>query len=220
MWVPIQRGGRQVLTTNNQPFSLNPNCKNLAEYRDVSENYQFAEDEDSLEIVGLPGRNGLQMFTFSKEGEYARVNYAQQYNIRGSLTLPVLERGSGNCLYGELCWHLYIALCNLSLLRHPEHNSVVAGCVFHKFNRMLCNLQSEQTGPTLKRSWSDAQLHEFVQEDSELLVRSYSHKIFSEHASTEAPPPVPKDNNIDTLKSKSDFWGRKGPIQSAISLGP
>ncbi|KAL2455187.1 Protein NLP1 [Forsythia ovata] len=89
-----------------------------------------------------------------------------------------------------------------------------------KMSGRLQQLQSEQTGPTLKRSWSDAQLHEFVQEDSELLVRSYSHKIFSEHASTEAPPPVPKDNNIDTLKSKSDFWGRKGPIQSAISLGP
>ncbi|KAL2459907.1 Uncharacterized protein Adt_43327 [Abeliophyllum distichum] len=69
-------------------------------------------------------------------------------------------------------------------------------------------LLSEQTGPMLKRSWSEAQLHEFEQEDSELLVRSYSHKIVSEHASTEAPPPVPKDNNIDTLRVKVTF-GKK-----------
>ncbi|KAL0422992.1 UNVERIFIED_CONTAM: protein NLP1 [Sesamum latifolium] len=47
IWVPVKKGGRQVLTTNNQPFSLNPNCKNLADYRDVSRSYQFAADEGS-----------------------------------------------------------------------------------------------------------------------------------------------------------------------------
>ncbi|KAK6143337.1 hypothetical protein DH2020_023685 [Rehmannia glutinosa] len=74
IWIPVKRGGRQVLTTNNQPFSLNPHYKNLADYRDVSENYQFAADSDSKEFVGLPGRVFLNklpewtpMFASSKE---------------------------------------------------------------------------------------------------------------------------------------------------------
>ncbi|KAI3446346.1 hypothetical protein Pfo_003011 [Paulownia fortunei] len=105
IWVPVKRGGRQVLTTNNQPFSLNPNCKNLADYRDVSRNYQFAVDEDSKEFAGLPGRVFLKKLPewtpdvrFFKREEYPRVNYAQQYDVRGSLALPVFEQGSGNCL--------------------------------------------------------------------------------------------------------------------------
>ncbi|GFQ01852.1 protein nlp5 [Phtheirospermum japonicum] len=107
IWVPVKKGGRQVLTTNNQPFSLDPSCKNLAEYRDVSRNYQFAADRDSIDkdFVGLPGRvflNKLPEWTpdvrFFKREEYPRVTHAQQYDVRGSLALPVFERGSGNCL--------------------------------------------------------------------------------------------------------------------------
>ncbi|KAK6118695.1 hypothetical protein DH2020_047552 [Rehmannia glutinosa] len=105
IWVPVKRGGRQVLTTNNQPFSLNPTFKNLQDYRDVSRNYQFAADQDSKEFIGLPGRvflNKLPEWTpdvrFFKREEYPRVSYAQQYDVRGSLALPVFERGSGNCL--------------------------------------------------------------------------------------------------------------------------
>ncbi|PIN14777.1 hypothetical protein CDL12_12594 [Handroanthus impetiginosus] len=105
IWVPVKRGGRQVLTTNNQPFSLNPNCKNLADYRDVSRNYQFAAEEDAKEFAGLPGRvflNKLPEWTpdvrFFKREEYPRVNHAQRYDVRGSLALPVFEQGSGNCL--------------------------------------------------------------------------------------------------------------------------
>ncbi|KAK4477274.1 hypothetical protein RD792_016488 [Penstemon davidsonii] len=105
IWVPVKKGGKQVLTTNNQPFSLNPKCKNLAEYRDVSRNYQFAADEDSKEFAGLPGRvflNKLPEWTpdvrFFKREEYPRVTQAQQLDVRGSLALPVFEQGSGNCL--------------------------------------------------------------------------------------------------------------------------
>lgn len=105
IWVPVKRGGKQVLTTNNQPFSLNPNCKNLADYRDVSRGYHFAADEDSKESEGLPGRvflNKLPEWTpdvrFFKREEYPRVNDAKQYQVRGSLALPVFERGSGKCL--------------------------------------------------------------------------------------------------------------------------
>ncbi|KAI3447888.1 hypothetical protein Pfo_004553 [Paulownia fortunei] len=105
IWIPVKRGGRQVLTTNNQPFSLNPHCKNLADYRDVSQNYQFAADADSKEFFGLPGRvflNKLPEWTpdvrFFKREEYPRVNHAQQYDVRGSLALPVFEQGRGICL--------------------------------------------------------------------------------------------------------------------------
>lgn len=105
IWVPVKRGGKQVLTTKNQPFSFNPNCKNLADYRDVSRGYQFAADEDSKESAGLPGRvfvNKLPEWTpdvrFFKREEYPRVNDAKQYEVRGSLALPVFERGSGKCL--------------------------------------------------------------------------------------------------------------------------
>ncbi|XP_051138008.1 protein NLP5-like [Andrographis paniculata] len=105
IWVPVKRGGRQVLTTNNQPFSLNPNCKNLVDYRAVSRNFQFAADEESKEFTGLPGRvfqNKLPEWTpdvrFFRREEYPRVNHAQQYDVRGSVALPVFEQGSGNCL--------------------------------------------------------------------------------------------------------------------------
>ncbi|CAK9153906.1 unnamed protein product [Ilex paraguariensis] len=105
IWVPVKRAGRHVLTTNNQPFSLNPNCKSLAHYRDVSRSYQFAAEEGSKELFGLPGRVFLKKLPewtpdvrfFNKE-ECPRINYAQQYNVRGSLALPVFERGSGTCL--------------------------------------------------------------------------------------------------------------------------
>lgn len=56
IWVPVNRGGRRVLTTNDQPFSLDPSCPRLARYRDISVNYQFSAEEDSSELAGLPGR--------------------------------------------------------------------------------------------------------------------------------------------------------------------
>lgn len=105
LWVPVKRGGRQFLTTNNQPFSLNPSCKNLAEYRDVSRNFQFAADKDSKDFPGLPGRVFLKKLPewtpdvrFFKQEEYPRVTHAQQFHVRGSVALPVFERGSGKCL--------------------------------------------------------------------------------------------------------------------------
>ncbi|KAL7082915.1 hypothetical protein ACP275_14G130900 [Erythranthe tilingii] len=105
IWIPVKRGSRQVLTTNNQPFSMNPNSKNLSDYRDVSQSYQFAADEDSREFVGLPGRVFLNKLPewapdvrFFRREDYQRVNHAQQYDVRGSLALPVFEQGSGVCL--------------------------------------------------------------------------------------------------------------------------
>ncbi|KAK2978703.1 hypothetical protein RJ640_026921 [Escallonia rubra] len=105
MWVPMNRGGRHVLTTNNQPFSVNENCKSLAKYRDVCRSYQFAAEEDSKELVGLLSRVFLKMLPewtpdvrFFRKEEYPRIGYARQYNVSGSVALPLFEEGSGTCL--------------------------------------------------------------------------------------------------------------------------
>ncbi|KAK3038833.1 hypothetical protein RJ639_028555 [Escallonia herrerae] len=105
IWVPVDRAGRNVLSTNDQPFSLDLNCPNLASYRDISRKYQFAADRDSKEIVGLPGRvytSRVPEWTpdvrfFSRE-EYPRVGHAQQFDVRGTLAVPVFEQGSHRCL--------------------------------------------------------------------------------------------------------------------------
>ncbi|XP_057794180.1 protein NLP5-like [Salvia miltiorrhiza] len=105
VWVPVTRGGRRVLTTNNQPFSLDLNCPKLAHYREISVNFLFPADEDSMEVVGLPGRvyrNKAPEWTpdvrfFSWE-EYPRVAHAHQYDVRGTLAVPILQQGSCDCL--------------------------------------------------------------------------------------------------------------------------
>ncbi|CAM8932371.1 unnamed protein product [Rhodiola kirilowii] len=104
IWVPINRQGKCVLITSDQPFTVNSNSQSLAYYRNVSEKYQFpAEEGDSL--VGMPGRVFLGKMPewtpdvrFFRKDEYPRVDYAQQYNVRGSLALPVFERKTGACL--------------------------------------------------------------------------------------------------------------------------
>ncbi|KAM3292010.1 protein NLP2 [Capsicum chacoense] len=105
IWVPVKRGGKHVLVTNNQPYFINPNSQSLLEYRYVSQNYQFAAEKDSKELVGLPGRVFLKKLPewtpdvrFFKREEYPRVNYAHQHNVRGSIAVPVFESGSGTCL--------------------------------------------------------------------------------------------------------------------------
>lgn len=105
VWVPVTRGGKRVLTTYDQPFTLDLNCPKLANYREISVNYHFPAEEDSKEAVGLPGRvfrnkapewtPDVRFFTWD---EYPRVGHAQQYDVRGTLAVPVLEQGSCNCL--------------------------------------------------------------------------------------------------------------------------
>lgn len=104
IWVPVKRGDKQVLTTNDQPFALDAN-ESLANYRDVSRKYHFPADEGSEESVGLPGRVFLEKVPewtpdvrFFRSEEYPRVDHAQRYEVRGSFALPVFERGSGTCL--------------------------------------------------------------------------------------------------------------------------
>lgn len=105
IWVPVKREGQNVLSTDNQPFSLDPKSKSLECYRNASSSYQFAAEEDSKENFGLPGRVFVKKWPewtpdvrlLTKE-VFPRVGFAQQFNVRGSLALPVFERGSGACL--------------------------------------------------------------------------------------------------------------------------
>ncbi|OMO79988.1 Phox/Bem1p [Corchorus capsularis] len=104
IWVPVKKEGKNVLTTEGQPYSLNTNCKSLEFFRNASKSYSFPAEEDS-KAVGLPGRvylGKLPEWTpdvrFFKKNEYPRVDFAHQYNVGGSLALPVFERGSGTCL--------------------------------------------------------------------------------------------------------------------------
>ncbi|CAH8329383.1 unnamed protein product [Eruca vesicaria subsp. sativa] len=105
IWVPIQQEGKNFLTTLEQPHSFNPKHLSLKRYRDASVSYNFLADEDSKESVGLPGRvflGKLPEWTpdvrFFRSEEYPRIKEAQRCDVRGSLALPVFERGSGICL--------------------------------------------------------------------------------------------------------------------------
>ncbi|KAG6502880.1 protein NLP1-like [Zingiber officinale] len=105
LWVPMKRGDRLVLTTYSQPFTLTSNSEKLVNYREVSTNYQLSAEENSGEALGLPGRvfvgrlpewtPDVQYFT---SYEYPRVNYAQLFDIRGSVALPVFDHGCQSCL--------------------------------------------------------------------------------------------------------------------------
>ncbi|VYS52607.1 unnamed protein product [Arabidopsis thaliana] len=105
IWVPIQQEGKSFLTTWAQPHLFNQEYSSLAEYRHVSETYNFPADEGMKDFVGLPGRVFLQKFPewtpdvrFFRRDEYPRIKEAQKCDVRGSLALPVFERGSGTCL--------------------------------------------------------------------------------------------------------------------------
>ncbi|KAI6688486.1 hypothetical protein NL676_025314 [Syzygium grande] len=105
IWVPVNRGDRRFLTTNDQPFSLNPSSRRLSKYREISVNYQFSVEEDSKELMGLPSRVFLGKVPewtpdvrFFRSDEYARVDHAQHFDVRGTLALPVFEQGSRTCL--------------------------------------------------------------------------------------------------------------------------
>ncbi|EOA29831.1 hypothetical protein CARUB_v10012927mg [Capsella rubella] len=105
IWVPIQQEGKSFLTTWAQPHLFNQEYSSLAEYRHVSETYNFPADEGLNDFVGLPGRVFLQKLPewtpdvrFFRRDEYPRIKEAQKCDVRGSLALPVFERGSGTCL--------------------------------------------------------------------------------------------------------------------------
>lgn len=105
VWVPISRGGRHFLTTCGQPFWLDANSQSLVSYRSVSTSYQFSAEENSTEVVGLPGRVFLGKVPewtpdvrYFSSSEYLRVDHAHRYNVSGSTAFPVFKRGRQSCL--------------------------------------------------------------------------------------------------------------------------
>ncbi|XP_065847367.1 protein NLP5-like [Euphorbia lathyris] len=126
LWVPVNRGGRRVLTTHDRCFALVPNCQRLAHYRDISINYQFSAEEDSSDMVGLPGRVFLSKVPewtpdvrFFRSDEYPRIGHAQQYDVRGTLALPVFDQGSRTCL-----GVIEVVTTSQKVQYHPELESV------------------------------------------------------------------------------------------------
>lgn len=105
IWVPIKRGLKSFLTTVQQPHFFHPTSTRLIYFREVSEQYEFPTDEQTKQAVGLPGRVFLGKVPewtpnvcFFRHEEYPRVNHANALDVRGSIALPVFERGSGDCL--------------------------------------------------------------------------------------------------------------------------
>ncbi|CAH8353385.1 unnamed protein product [Eruca vesicaria subsp. sativa] len=104
LWVPVERGRRRVLSTEEQPYSLSQS-QSLALYRDISAGYSFAAEVGSDQLVGLPGRVFLNRrpewtpdVRFLRSEEYLRIGYAHRYQVRASLALPLFQGPSGNCL--------------------------------------------------------------------------------------------------------------------------
>ncbi|XP_031390174.1 protein NLP2-like isoform X2 [Punica granatum] len=104
IWVPVKKEGRQVLTTDEQPFTVGLSSRGLESYRRVSRAYHFPAD-GSKEFVGLPGRvflGKLPEWTpdvrFFRSEEYPRIDHAKLCDVRGSMAVPVFEQGSGTCM--------------------------------------------------------------------------------------------------------------------------
>ncbi|XP_050376630.1 protein NLP4-like isoform X2 [Argentina anserina] len=106
VWLPVNRGGRRVLTTNDLLSSLDSSCPRLAKYHDISVKYEFSIGGNSKELVeGLPGRvfsakvpewtPDVRLF---RRDEYPRVGDAKRYDVRGTFALPIFEQGCQTCL--------------------------------------------------------------------------------------------------------------------------
>ncbi|KAI5073235.1 hypothetical protein GOP47_0011248 [Adiantum capillus-veneris] len=105
VWFPRDLSGTTVLTTHGQPFLLRTSMDSLALYREVSTRYMFSVGQGPEAFPGLPGRVFLKRspewtpnVQYYSRSEYLRVNDARNCNVRGSIAVPVLEDGSGDCV--------------------------------------------------------------------------------------------------------------------------
>ncbi|KAL2524929.1 Protein NLP7 [Abeliophyllum distichum] len=105
VWAPVKNGGRYVLTTSGQPFVLDPNTNGLHQYRLVSLMYMFSLDGETDGVLGLPGRvfrHKLPEWTpnvqYYSSKEFPRLDHALNYNVRGTLALPVFEPSGQSCV--------------------------------------------------------------------------------------------------------------------------
>lgn len=129
IWVPVNKGSKQVLVTDDQPYSLNPNCHKLANYRYASTSYEFEVEEDSNVASGLPARVFKEKVPewspdvrlFNKD-EYPRIGYAQQFDVRGTVAVPIFETGNRSCL-----GVLEVVMTNQHISYHSELEKVCKG---------------------------------------------------------------------------------------------
>ncbi|XP_042024496.1 protein NLP7-like isoform X2 [Salvia splendens] len=105
VWAPVKNGSRYVLTTSGQPFVLDPNSNGLHQYRLVSLAYMFSVDGDTDGDLGLPGRVFRQKLPewtpnvqYYTSKEFPRLSHALNYNVRGTLALPVFEPSGQSCV--------------------------------------------------------------------------------------------------------------------------
>ncbi|XP_059645284.1 protein NLP6-like isoform X2 [Cornus florida] len=105
VWAPVRNGNRYVLTTSGQPFVLDAHSNGLHRYRMASLMYKFSVGEESDEMLGVPGRvfkHKLPEWTpnvqYYSSKEYPRLTHALNYNVCGSLALPVFEPLGQSCV--------------------------------------------------------------------------------------------------------------------------
>ncbi|XP_050232770.1 protein NLP2-like [Mercurialis annua] len=101
IWMPVNKGGRNFLTTIDQLFFVSSDCKNLEFYRKAVQGYQFSLEGN----IGFPGRVFLEKLPdwsgdvrLFRDDEYPFGIQASKYKISGCIAVPVLEPNSGACL--------------------------------------------------------------------------------------------------------------------------
>jgi hypothetical protein len=122
VWMPVTQGNNKLfLTTRDQPYVLERKNDQLWSFRSVSEKYDFpAGDNNNKESTGAGGGGDRGFFCCTGDlpvrvflnqapewtpnvqlyssAEYLRVEEAQRYDVRGTVSVPVLNPVSRTCL--------------------------------------------------------------------------------------------------------------------------
>ncbi|KAG7031068.1 Protein NLP7 [Cucurbita argyrosperma subsp. argyrosperma] len=105
VWAPVKNGDKVVLSTSGQPFVLDTQSNGLHRYRLVSLTYMFSLDTELDGSLGLPGRVFQQKLPewtpnvqYYSSKEYSRLRHALDYNVQGTLALPVFDPSGQSCL--------------------------------------------------------------------------------------------------------------------------
>ncbi|KAG9444668.1 hypothetical protein H6P81_016008 [Aristolochia fimbriata] len=101
VWVPFKQGNEYVLSTYEQPYLLD---QVLSGYREVSRAFTFSAKDKSGSFPGLPGRVFISKMPewtsnviYYSKAEYLRANYALNYEVRGSLAVPIFDPCDQSC---------------------------------------------------------------------------------------------------------------------------
>ncbi|KAK8669606.1 hypothetical protein V6N13_107032 [Hibiscus sabdariffa] len=100
-WPPVKHGGHYMLTTSEQLYLLD---QMLSGYREVSRTYFFSTELKLCSFPSLPScvftsivpEWTSNVIHYSK-GEYLRVTYVVNYEVCGSIALPIFEPLDMSC---------------------------------------------------------------------------------------------------------------------------